>query len=148
MPRSGDGDQDLLVIAGTGEDRAARVLRNELTDLGELLFTPVADLAPNPRNEWVLANRLNHDSAPDVIVVEDSDEQNAGEVKILLSISGISTCTGDADGNFEVDFNDLVLLLAAWGPCPGQEDCHADFDDNGQVDFNDLVLLLAGWGPC
>ena len=49
---------------------------------------------------------------------------------------------GDVDGNGVVDFNDLLAVLAAWGPCAG---CPADFDGNGFVDFNDLLTLLANW---
>lgn len=55
------------------------------------------------------------------------------------------TCVGDLDGSGATDFNDLVNLLAAWGPCV---DCSADLDGNGDVDFNDLVTLLAAWGTC
>ena len=28
------------------------------------------------------------------------------------------TCAADTDGNREVNFDDLLLLLSAWGPCP------------------------------
>ncbi|MBX3372315.1 MAG: hypothetical protein KF817_00635 [Phycisphaeraceae bacterium] len=54
-------------------------------------------------------------------------------------------CTGDIDGNGEVDFADVLALLSAWGPCLG---CDEDLDDNGEVDFSDLLLLLSAWGPC
>ena len=30
-------------------------------------------------------------------------------------------CDGDVDGSGEVDFDDVLLILAAWGPC--DEDC-------------------------
>lgn len=54
-----------------------------------------------------------------------------------------STIEGDVDGDGDVDFDDLVALLAAWGSCSGP--CPADFDGNGAVDFNDVVTLLAAW---
>lgn len=57
---------------------------------------------------------------------------------------GSAAVAGDVDGDGDVDFNDLVSLLAAWGPCP-KGACPADFDDDGQVAFSDLLALLANW---
>lgn len=53
----------------------------------------------------------------------------------------------DLDGDGEVGFGDLVILLAAWGPCPGGGDpCAADLDGDGEVGFADLLELIAAWG--
>ncbi len=53
---------------------------------------------------------------------------------------------GDLDGDFDVDTNDLNLLLAAWGPCPDPPDpCPADLDGDGTVGGEDLAALLAAW---
>jgi hypothetical protein len=54
-------------------------------------------------------------------------------------------CPADIDDSLDVGFDDLTLLLAAWGPCGV---CPEDIDGNGEVDFQDLLLLLAAWGPC
>ena len=32
---------------------------------------------------------------------------------------GIPPCPWDFNGNGEVDFQDLLKILANWGPCPG-----------------------------
>lgn len=54
---------------------------------------------------------------------------------------------GDLDGNGVVNFNDLLELLSAWGPCPPRpEPCPADLDGNGTVDFSDVLILLGNWG--
>jgi len=54
---------------------------------------------------------------------------------------------GDVDNDGDVDFQDLLLLLAAWGDCPEPpEECPADFDGNGVVNFTDILLLLGHWG--
>ena len=50
-------------------------------------------------------------------------------------------CAGDADGDGDIDFNDLDILLDQWGS-PGPE---ADFDGNLRVDFGDLDILLDNW---
>jgi hypothetical protein len=48
-----------------------------------------------------------------------------------------------------VDFQDLLLVLAAWSPDPGScPGCPEDLDGDDDVDFQDLLLLLAAWGPC
>lgn len=55
-------------------------------------------------------------------------------------------CPGDVDESGDVGFNDLLAVLAAWGPCKG--DCPEDVDQSGDVGFNDVLIVLANWGPC
>ena len=50
------------------------------------------------------------------------------------------------NGDFVVGVADLLIMLAAWGPC-GPGSCPADLDDDGGVAFGDLLLLLAAWSP-
>ena len=54
-------------------------------------------------------------------------------------------CPEDLDNNGSVDFNDILSLLAAWGPCGT---CDEDIDENGTVDFADLLVMLAAYGDC
>ncbi len=50
-------------------------------------------------------------------------------------------CFGDADGDGDVDFADLEILLEDWGTgAPA-----ADFNGSGRVDFGDLEILLDNW---
>ena len=51
-------------------------------------------------------------------------------------------CPADLDGNGQVGFGDLTLLLAAWGTPD------ADIDNDGTTGFSDLTGLLNAWGPC
>ena len=55
-------------------------------------------------------------------------------------------CPADLDTDRGVDFDDLLILLAFWGPCG--ELCLGDIDGDREVGFDDLLLLLAAWGPC
>ena len=52
------------------------------------------------------------------------------------------TVPGDVTGDGVVDFNDVLALLSAWGPCSG---CPEDLDGDGNVGFSDLVLLLSNY---
>ncbi len=58
-------------------------------------------------------------------------------------------CDGDIDGSEEVDFDDILAVLAAWGPV---KDCppfiREDIDQDCDVGFSDLLVVLATWGPC
>lgn len=60
---------------------------------------------------------------------------------------GPSAFTGDIDRNDVININDLIMLLAAWGPCdpPGCEVCRADLNRDERVGVEDLLLLLTNW---
>jgi len=58
----------------------------------------------------------------------------------------VPACDTDLDQSGATDFQDLVMLLAAWGPCPGG--CAADIDGNEDVGFSDLLSVLAAFGGC
>ena len=73
-------------------------------------------------------------------------------IRGCLNVSNLSgplalptPCPADFDNSGAVDFNDIVTLLAAYGPCPG---CAADLTGDDEVAFDDLVALLAAFGPC
>lgn len=66
----------------------------------------------------------------------------AAAALLLAAAPASAVCVGDVDGDGTTGFNDLVALLASWGPCPG---CPADLDGDGEVTFDDLVSLLADW---
>ena len=63
----------------------------------------------------------------------------------IIKLPSGGVCGADLDGNSVVDVDDLLSLLAAWGPCA---DCPQDLDDSGSVDVDDLLALLAAWGDC
>jgi hypothetical protein len=60
--------------------------------------------------------------------------------------AGAPANPGDVDDDGDVDINDLLDLLAAWGPCAKPcPPCAADFNDDCIVGINDLLILLANW---
>lgn len=56
---------------------------------------------------------------------------------------GRPAITGDVNADGVVNFEDLLDVLAAWGPCAPP--CPADVDGDGVVDFADLLAVLANW---
>jgi len=63
----------------------------------------------------------------------------------IFDVECAAPCPTDVNGDTSTDFNDLVMVLAAWGACPG---CPEDIDGDNTVGFSDVVQLLAVWGPC
>ena len=51
----------------------------------------------------------------------------------FLNRSPIQDCAGDEDGDGEVGFGDLTMVLGSWGEVVG---------------MNDLLQVLGNWGPC
>jgi hypothetical protein len=61
---------------------------------------------------------------------------------------GIWCCDGDVDWDGDVDVNDLVLQITAFGSEVISGDDREDITRNSVVDTRDLLLLLANWGGC
>jgi glucose/arabinose dehydrogenase len=54
---------------------------------------------------------------------------------------------GDVDGNGEVNVDDLIAVILAWGDCwGGPPVCPGDIDGSGQVDVDDLLVVILHWG--
>jgi serine protease len=50
--------------------------------------------------------------------------------------------SGDVDGDHAVNVNDLLQVIAQWGPCSWST---ADLNGDFSVNVNDLILVIAGW---
>jgi hypothetical protein len=76
--------------------------------------------------------------------------QIAGDPALDLDLDGeldaCNDCPADIDGSGDVDTDDLLTILAQWGPCAGG--CAGDIDGNFTVDIDDLLLLVGTWGLC
>jgi hypothetical protein len=60
----------------------------------------------------------------------------------------VVTISGDVDGNFKVQLNDLVSLAHAYGSKLGDSNWNpnADIDGNLVVGLSDLVMLAQHYG--
>ncbi len=103
----------------------------------ELVPSAAVDVAACSGNSWIRGmvtyvaggtNDVDQDGVPD-----DCDG---------------ALCPSDLDGNGDVGFGDLLMVLGTWGACEKGEPCLADLDESNDVGFADLLLILGAWGAC
>jgi hypothetical protein len=59
----------------------------------------------------------------------------------------IPPCDGDINGDGVVNVNDMLMIIAFWGPASPAFPA-ADVDHNGAVNVSDLLAVIANWGAC
>jgi hypothetical protein len=50
---------------------------------------------------------------------------------------------GDVNGDGVVNVTDLLMVVGAFGPCPG---CPEDIDGDGMAGASDILIVLSNWG--
>jgi hypothetical protein len=66
-----------------------------------------------------------------------------------IHIKAVYGCEADTNADLEINVDDLVAVILAWGPCPlPPTTCPADVDGDDDVDVDDLVAVILGWGSC
>jgi hypothetical protein len=150
----GDGDLDVAVVAdddmGT---RVVQVLRNDQVAVGDpLVFADADEFDVGEDPVFVLSGDLDQDSDADLIAVNGDlgdasplDGPPPAAVNARLNAE-ILPCLGDLNDSGAVGFDDILVLIGAWGPCP--PDCPEDLNGNGAVDFADILAVVGAWGPC
>jgi len=54
-------------------------------------------------------------------------------------------CPADLNNDGYRNFDDVLELVANWGPCTG---CSEDLNNDGYVNYDDVLVIVANWGPC
>jgi photosystem II stability/assembly factor-like uncharacterized protein len=72
----------------------------------------------------------------------------AGDIgHILRRPEAPSTLPGDVNSDGQVNIDDLLAVIGAWGACPQPPaTCAADVNNSGAVDIDDLLLVIGNWG--
>ena len=71
-----------------------------------------------------------------------------------LDLNPKSDCPADiapSGGDGEVNIDDLLAVIGAWGPCADPNNCPADIAPKGgddEVNIDDLLAVIGAWGPC
>lgn len=78
-------------------------------------------------------------------VVDDGDPISTNKA-VAFVLSGLDVCAADLNDDEIVGTDDLLTMIAQWGPC--NDDCEADLDEDGEVGADDLLNLLSQWGGC
>ena len=104
-------------------------------------------LEANPSLDHFGVQMLLEATAVDLGAPGHDNSYGAGRVNALAAVEAALDLLTPADLNNDgiVDLGDLLILLAAWGPCP-TEPCAGDLNGDEEVDLADLLILLAAWG--
>jgi hypothetical protein len=80
--------------------------------------------------------------------------QGFGSICEPTSCQGGSPCPADiapAGGDNQVNVQDLLAVIGAWGACPNPSNCPADIAPAGgddTVNVQDLLAVIGAWGAC
>jgi hypothetical protein len=89
-----------------------------------------------------------HIHVGDTIAWDTGHEATKVTLRVLLDhVDALLGGPGDVNVDGQVDIDDLLAVINAWGPCPVPPDaCPADLNDDGAVDVDDLLAVISNWG--
>ncbi len=127
------------INAYTEAENRAEPARDQLAVVSDWRFHP-ADI-----NRDGLVNSVDIDDF--TINMYDWNRDGAVDEEDLLELTAlVQEELSDLNGDGTVGILDLLILLAAWGPCPDPPDeCPADLDGDGTVGVLDMLILLDNW---
>jgi len=96
-----------------------------------------SDLDPPGGSSISFITSFGEDAWGEMYIMEDG-----GELWQIVDLNNLPRYT-DVVCDGEVNTEDLLVVLGAWGPCVG---CPADVNGDDQVNTEDLLALLADWG--
>ena len=152
-----DGDNDIAVIAiGDGDfDRSLSILRNDSLVSGNPDGNPTGQLLLAPAETFddiigipilVDDGNINGDNLPDLITINEPGSNGLrdtpGTLGLVQRPDTLEPCDGDSDGDRVVGIDDLLVVLANYGP-DGED---GDLDGDTDADVDDMLIVIANWG--
>jgi hypothetical protein len=114
-----------------------RYLRNALDD-GSLVLT-IASIFPAEQQQSGTYPRFYTKENLAVLLGLAS----AARLEMTVHIDDRGGSEGDINGDGNVNVDDLLSVINAWGPCSC---CAADVNNSGGVDVDDLLIVINTWG--
>jgi T5SS/PEP-CTERM-associated repeat protein len=147
----GDGDDDLAVVTDDADlGRLVRVIRNDSMPEQLALTVLPDDQAVGQEPVLVAGGQIDGLPGDDLVSITTASGAGPGmfpQAQVQPALPEmIVICPADVTGDMNVDVQDLVEVVLAWGPCPAP--CTPDVNDDGVVDVQDLVEIVLAWGPC
>ena len=107
-------------------------------------FQTIAEEVPdNGRYQWLVPDNLLTSEDCHLRFTLSTDPPAVAVTASPFTIINPNLIPGDVNGDGIVNTEDLLLLLGAWGECPG---CPEDLNGDGVVNTEDLLILLGNWG--
>jgi hypothetical protein len=142
----GDGDADIAVAFATTDIQGlpqgvVRLLRADWDASGGVTFVDTPLQAAGTPISAIRAGDFNDDGVDELLLFRESTFFMGGG--LTVDVLQRNDVVGDVNGDGEVGFADLLLVLTRWGEACG--DCPEDLSGNGVVDFDDVLALLTNW---
>ncbi|MHC4429491.1 MAG: hypothetical protein ACYS0D_12945, partial [Planctomycetota bacterium] len=120
-----------FIFRNAAEIAQLEVLTISINDIGQLFGEPLGDIVS--------------------LQLQAANEGNSVEPGVGAfydDLTAVLIPSADLDGDGIVSTADLLMLLAAWGPCddPCPPACTGDLDGDCLVSTQDLLNLLSQWG--
>jgi hypothetical protein len=131
-----DGDPDLAEVH-FGDGRTHLYLNTNGTLASVPSWTYDAPVVGNA----IAFGDINGDCMPDLAI------GYSGEPSVVIFHNKLPRCLGDADHNGNVNIDDLLGVINAWGSGSSAHD-FAPGCGNGTVDIDDLLAVINAWGEC
>ena len=147
-----DGDLDIAVVASNDAgERVIHMLRSDLNLTGyeDLIFASAAEYGEGEATSLMGHGDMDGDGLADLVTISEPNAFTGIPISTVATRENVQEfmplCEGDLDESDAVGVDDLLILIANWGPCT---DCPADLNGDTQVSVDDLLILIANWGPC